>query len=247
MSSHPSGRLILHPPGEGAWNMSVDESLGESAGRDPTFVLRFYAWTEPTLSLGYFQAAEDRNQHFASRNCPLVRRASGGGAIVHDREITYSLVVPITDTARPPAPLYRLVHEGLIRALAAQGIAGAAMAGNAPPGDEKPFLCFARRSGCDVVLRGAKIAGSAQRKHRGAILQHGSVLLSRSAAAPELPGIRDVAGPCDESQLIADWQREIAHALGLEFSPGDLSSEERQRVEELWQEKYVTDAWNHRR
>src|SRR5436190_15116613 len=87
-------RLIIDPPLIGPMNMAIDEALLESAATDGVATLRLYQWSEPTLSLGYFQAAEERERHQASTNCPLVRRASGGGAILHDRELTYSLALP---------------------------------------------------------------------------------------------------------------------------------------------------------
>src|SRR5690242_1143259 len=86
-------RLILDPPAPGSWNMAVDEALLETAADAGIATLRFYQWNEPTLSLGYFQAAAERNQHSMSSGCPLVRRASGGGAILHDRELTYSIAM----------------------------------------------------------------------------------------------------------------------------------------------------------
>ena len=88
-------RLLHDPPAAGAWNMAVDEALLETAADSGVATLRFYQWNEPTLSLGYFQAATDRDQHPASRDCPLVRRASGGGAILHDRELTYSMAMSL--------------------------------------------------------------------------------------------------------------------------------------------------------
>ena len=71
--------------------MAVDETLLESAAETSATTLRFYRWDRPTLSLGYFQQTADRTQHPESADCPLVRRSSGGGAIVHDHELTYSL------------------------------------------------------------------------------------------------------------------------------------------------------------
>ena len=78
-------RLIIDPPRSGPMNMAIDEVLLESAATDGVATLRLYHWNEPTLSLGYFQAAEERERHQASTNCPLVRRASGGGAILPNR------------------------------------------------------------------------------------------------------------------------------------------------------------------
>src|SRR5688500_2618026 len=104
-------RLINDPPAPGAWNMAVDEALLESAAERGIATLRLYRWSEPTLSLGYFQAAGDRIQHPASLGCPMVRRASGGGAIIHDSELTYSLAIPQPDVrAHAATDLYEAVH-----------------------------------------------------------------------------------------------------------------------------------------
>src|SRR3954464_5256758 len=86
--------LIIAAPPDGAWNMALDEALLHRAETDGMATLRFYGWREPTLSLGYFQQHADRALHPASENCTLIRRASGGGAILHDRELTYSIALP---------------------------------------------------------------------------------------------------------------------------------------------------------
>src|SRR5689334_21696416 len=87
-------RLIIDPPRQGSMNMAIDDALLESAAEAGVATLRLYQWSEPTLSLGYFQAAAERKTHQPSLTCALVRRASGGGAILHDRELTYSLALP---------------------------------------------------------------------------------------------------------------------------------------------------------
>ena len=86
--------LIVDAPADGAWNMAADEALLHTVSNTETPVLRFYQWQSPTLSLGYFQSYADRNQHAASLEADVVRRLSGGGAILHDQELTYSLVLP---------------------------------------------------------------------------------------------------------------------------------------------------------
>jgi len=91
--AHPTCRLIVDRPAPGAWNMAVDEALLDAAVEQGVAALRFYQWSEPTLSLGYFQRHADRDSHAASHDCTLVRRQSGGGAILHDRELTYSLTL----------------------------------------------------------------------------------------------------------------------------------------------------------
>ncbi|MCA9268810.1 MAG: hypothetical protein KDA41_10090, partial [Planctomycetales bacterium] len=111
-------RLIASEPCSGAMNMALDEALLESAAEASSATLRIYQWSRPTLSLGYFQAAADRAGHVASRDCDLVRRQSGGGAILHDRELTYSLVLPAdVAAAQPHTHWYDAAHQALIAAI----------------------------------------------------------------------------------------------------------------------------------
>jgi lipoate-protein ligase A len=253
--------LLIDPPADGAWNMAVDEALLESAAAGRA-TLRFYRWTPATLSLGYFQAASDRTQHAASRDCPLVRRASGGGAIVHDRELTYSIALPQqTPRGMTAAALYDLFHQTLISALAEIGVV--AELHRPPTGTceaelrqnaAEPFLCFQRRSCGDIVYGGSKIVGSAQRRRRGAVLQHGSILLARSEYAPELPGIEDQfakrqgrAPHLDEGALIGFWTRRLAARLPAQWKPVRLSSQQRDLAKSLAQERFGARAFTHQR
>ena len=87
-------RLFLDGAAAGGWNMAADELLLEQASDTGQASLRIYSWSEPTLSLGYFQSHADRQTHAPSRDCRLVRRRSGGGAILHEHEITYALAIP---------------------------------------------------------------------------------------------------------------------------------------------------------
>jgi lipoate-protein ligase A len=265
------GRLILDPPGEGAWNMAVDDALLETAaaGGEPT--LRYYQWHAPTLSLGYFQSVADRQSHLASRDCSLVRRQTGGGAILHDHELTYSLALPpATARARRSEAWYELVHNALIRALADLGIeaelagtnaaiagatmgiagrqAGLAVVQAGRRMQREPFLCFQRLARYDVVAMGFKVCGSAQRSRRGAVLQHGSLLVSKSAQAPELPGIAEATGTeLSTSTLAAIWRPPLASSLEVDFVPSSLTQGERQAAKRLVSEKYGSAAWNRRR
>lgn len=249
----PDCRLILDPPGLGAWNMAVDEALLEFGGQDNGWTLRFYGWSEPTLSLGYFQAIESRQTHAASRNCPVVRRQSGGGAIVHDRELTYALVAPIGHVlARDSQRLYRAVHGAFVQALASVGVTARmhdpAVTPSPTPKAAESFLCFERRAVGDIVVGRAKIGGSAQRRRLGAVLQHGSLLLSRSSAAPELPGIGEFGGG---PRTWEDWRSLFSGALlgALELSPQIASPSDSilQAAARLAENKYGAAAWNRRR
>jgi lipoate-protein ligase A len=245
--------FLLDPPGDGAWNMAVDETLLEAAANGGQCSLRFYQWAVPTLSLGYFQAYADRQRHASSRNCAAVRRTSGGGAILHDHELTYSLAVP---DGHPLAAnrlgTYRVVHEAIIRTLAKWGVEARLfekpIAHPKPPVRPEPFLCFERRAAGDVVVGGEKIAGSAQRRCRGAVLQHGSVLLAKSAAAPELNGLKELtAKPILVEEFLQAWLEQLSETLAIHWRHGELSEEQRCRAERLAVEKYASAAWTNAR
>jgi lipoate-protein ligase A len=251
-------RLIVDPPASGVWNMAVDEALLESAAGGGPATLRFYEWNEPTLSLGYFQARVDRDQHAASRSCPLVRRASGGGAILHDRELTYSIAMPLTSRfGRAADSLYARIHGSLIESLADAGVPAILYAPEEGSGVRAaaipPFLCFERRSAGDVIGGQAgrfahKIAGSAQRRQRGALLQHGSILLARSLQAPELPGIAELAGVVLSADvLVAQWTPRLWAALGTKGDRGTLSTSEQTLAETFARDRFGSPDWETRR
>ncbi len=226
--------------------MAVDEVLLSWAAETGGCCWRLYAWEEPTLSLGYFQAYRDRRGHIASRDCPAVRRLTGGGAIVHDAELTYSLVVP---AEHPLAVcrdrLYETVHASLIETLAEWGIT-ARLCERAASGETAPdpFLCFQRRAPGDVLVGETKIAGSAQRRRRGAVLQHGSVLLDRSPAAPELASLADVSATgISPGALAGAWQPRLAERLRTTWDQRWLTPAERLRALDLAETCYSRLGW----
>jgi lipoate-protein ligase A len=254
-------RLIVDSPQDGAWNMAVDEALLDDAATDGSASLRFYQWREPTLSLGYFQSYQERYSHAPSRDVATVRRPSGGGALLHDRELTYSICVPAGDRlARDSESLYSAVHRVIINVIAEWNLVAAIHAdlGAVSAADEEPFLCFTRRTAADVVLcsadanssdAAAKIVGSAQRRRRGAVLQHGAILLDRSPSAPELPGVNDLAGApvTTADDLAARLEQPLAAALGLELRATPLPSQIRETAQRLQREKYSHRSWIQRR
>jgi len=185
----------LNDPALGAVeNMARDEALLRCIGPNQPPILRTYTWHPAALSLGYFQdVAEAREQSPHIRSMPLVRRTTGGGAILHDLELTYSLTLPIDHplVAGRPNCLYDAVHRAIASAVrdtlaisaqvdlhasvatepASPGVCGSAQRG--------PFFCFARRHAYDVVVlrpdgTSAKLAGSAQRRARVAMPQAGT-------------------------------------------------------------------------
>ena len=250
-------RLLRDPPAAGAWNMAVDEALLETAAASGLTTLRFYEWSEPTLSLGYFQSAADRQRHAASRHCPLVRRSSGGGAIVHDRELTYSLALAQRDTRSAAASeLLDLFHETLVETLAQFGVTsalyrpptGACDSRSAEDAASEPFLCFQRRTCGDLICGHAKIAGSAQRRRRGAVLQHGSVLLAASRYAPELPGIADIHGtPPVPAEFTDRWIISLTARFAAQPTLETLTSAEHQLACHFEKERFRSPVFTHRR
>lgn len=242
-------QLIIDEPASGAWNMAVDETLLRRAGETGAAALRFYQWSPPTLSLGYFQQYRDRDSHTASASIAVVRRTTGGGAIVHDREVTYSFVTPITDRfSGAVGDFVTQFHESLIAALQAQAISARLCGAAAKRETGQAFLCFQRREDPDVLIGEHKIAGSAQRRHKGALLQHGSVLLKASNHAPELRGINDLSvSPISVRELITGWTSNLAAALALQFTESSLTQRQRAAAIEVQHERFGCEDWTAKR
>jgi lipoate-protein ligase A len=248
-----TGACFFDPPANGAWNMALDEALLDQAASGAPAVLRFYQWSEPTLSLGYFQRFGDRNSHEPSRDCASVRRASGGGAILHDRELTYSLTLPSGHPfSRRANDLYRISHQALVEALANWGVSAFLQEPDvSPPSPDKlrePFLCFARRTRGDVLVNQWKVAGSAQRRSRGAVLQHGSILLGQSKFAPELPGLAQLSGQqIDADELATRFRSRLAEHLGINFERGRQLEEVLEAARRIEAAKFANSDWLHLR
>lgn len=246
-----NGRLIIDEPADAAWNMAVDQTLLESVSAGAPPVLRFYRWRQPTLSLGYFQSLADRQQHVASRDAPVVRRSSGGGAIVHDRELTYSLVLPIRDRASAGVQkLVDIVHRAIRGACSVANISLVRVGEHAAASRPPAFLCFQRRSSEDLECAGYKVVGSAQRRTAHAVLQHGSMLLSASDKAPELPGICDLVGRNIEvDEWIAAIVPQLRIGLGdvAAWQPAMLTEAERKAAEQTATARFSNPAWLGRR
>lgn len=246
-------RLVQDGPLSGSRNMALDQTLLEQVGRSQQPALRFYRWREPTLSLGYFQHLSERSTHRPSQSCPLVRRSTGGGAILHDREVTYSVCVPIRDRiSQQAAGLYRSIHDAIRRALATFTVVADRFAetpqAHRPATDPPPFLCFQRRTAEDLIVAGYKVVGSAQRRAAGAVLQHGSILLAASPAAPELPGIRELTGREIPADSLAERLAEIiAQQWELAWADDCWTAAERRRGEEIAKERFAAPGWTTRR
>jgi lipoyl(octanoyl) transferase len=241
-------RLLPLTAWDGVHNMAADETLLESAASGVAS-LRFYTWSEPTVSLGYFQAERLRQTDPSLAKLSWVRRPSGGAALIHDREVTYALALP----AGPPwqTGSYWLGHMHAIigKALAqltvrTQPFKSACKETTAFSG----LLCFQHFTPCDLMIQNSKVVGSAQRRQRGAIVQHGGILLSESPYTPVLPGIRELSGHDLSAEEVASRVCEAFVAdTGWTLKPDDWTNEERERLEVLAREKYGSDAWNRKR
>lgn len=231
----------------GAMNMAIDETLLQMASENGVTILRFYGWHPATLSLGYFQKATDRESHQPSLGCDLVRRASGGGAIMHDQELTYAFATPTNARWSDTEQTYLAFHETLVDVLAEYAVK-AKLHDESEGLRSQAFLCFQRRAVGDVTLEGQKIMGSAQRRAKNALLQHGSLLLAKSPHAPELDGIQEIAGKVIEvRELTTKWLQRLSARLKISFFPEGLSDNELEVARELCDQKFDRDTWICRR
>lgn len=208
--------LIEEKPHTGAWNMAVDEALLEHSADHEVRTVRIYGWKEATVSLGYFQKASEYFNDPRWQGLPVVRRLSGGGAILHHHEITYSCCLPAKDNwSRHPPDLYDAVHDAIVALLRQNGVP--LQKRGSQLGDDSQFLCFARGDERDLVIDGNKVMGSAQRRRRGAVLQHGSLLLTRSEYASQFSGLFDLApNVLGENRLARQIGQCIVESIGGE-------------------------------
>ncbi len=233
--------------------MAIDAAILDSLQPHGPATLRFYTWSRPTVSLGYFQPLVSHQSHVASRGADVVRRTTGGGAIVHDRELTYSIALPLADRSpRASLFLYQRMHQCIIRALAEIGIRAKPYGKTVSvPRSDEPFLCFQRRTADDLIVGGYKVVGSAQRRGSQGVLQHGSILLRTSIAAPELPGCFDVgAAPAAEGEAVAILRDQISQEAGkllnVDFTNGTVSLAEQDTARLVEQERYKSPVWHAR-
>lgn len=191
-------RILREPPAGGAWNMAVDEALARCRAPGEA-TLRIYRWARPTLSFGRNQPARGRYDETVAPliGAEVVRRPTGGREVLHDRELTYSIILPLRRLGGL-REAYAEVNAGLVDALRSLGIAAeAAPRLGRSPGPEAG-ACFAVAAPGEVTVAGRKLVGSAQARVEGSLLQHGSLLLalpSLSLEAFRAPPTSDAGGP----------------------------------------------------
>ena len=239
-SSVPGREWLLLDSGAGdpAGNMALDEALLEAMPRLWRPVLRFYGWTKPAASFGYFQKYAEVERATPLR--PLLRRPTGGGLVPHDVDWTYSLVFPAGHEWHllKAAASYRRVHEWLQNAFTGLKIHTELAAGRCPSGLGQ---CFAGYERFDLLCGGRKIAGAAQRRTRDGLLIQGSVR----------PVVNSEGHPlAADSPSRAEWQRAmcaVAGAQGIAWTDFEPDAGLSARAAELEARKYASMDYNRKR
>jgi lipoyl(octanoyl) transferase len=261
------------------FNMALDEALLEWHSKDeipPT--IRFYGWNPPTLSIGYFQKVEKEIDMEAVKKYGLgfVRRPTGGRGVLHDKELTYSVIVSEEhpDMPKSVTEAYRVISQGILEGFKMLGLDAYFAIPRTEEEKEglknpRSAVCFDAPSWYELVVEGRKVAGSAQTRQKGVILQHGSILLDIDEdklfdlfkypnervrermqrnfknKAVAINQLRENPVTMDEAKNAFKKGFEIG--LNIELLPYELSQDQLAFVNEIAARKYETDEWNFRR
>ncbi|EJG1227110.1 lipoate--protein ligase family protein [Staphylococcus pseudintermedius] len=260
------------------YNMALDEALLNFVSRgeiDP--VVRFYTWNPPTLSIGYFQrlSKEIDIEKVKEKGYGLVRRQTGGRGVLHDKELTYSVIVP---EAHPDMPqtvteAYRVISGGLLEGFKSLGFDAHFAVPRSKEEREKlkqprSSVCFDAPSWYELVVEGKKIVGSAQTRQKGVILQHGSILQDvdiddlfdmfifknerlkakmKEAFVEKAVAINDLSNETITlAQMEVAFKEGFKKALDIEFKPLELTVAQQDEVKAL-EEKYRSEAFLYRK
>jgi len=260
-----------------AQNMAIDEAIQilHAQGEAPP-TLRFYGWAPPALSIGYFQKVEKEVdlERLAAYGLDLVRRNTGGRAVLHDQEITYSVVVSEHHPLLPSSVTesYRVISSGLLQGFKELGLE----ASFAIPDEEmkknlkdpRSAVCFDSSSWYELVVEGRKVAGSAQVRQKGAILQHGSILIEvdeqklfdvcrfpsekvrkrlQDSFVTKAVALKQLL-PSIELNAIKDaFIVGFEKSLGIQIQQGRLTEAETRLADQLLLTKYATREWTYRK
>ena len=260
------------------YNMAMDEALLNFVSRgeiDP--VIRFYTWNPATLSIGYFQRLEKEIdiEKVKEKGYGLVRRQTGGRGELHDKELTYSVIVPESHPKMPTTvtEAYRVISQGLLEGFKNLGFETYFAVPRSKEEREKlkqprSSVCFDAPSWYELVVEGRKIAGSAQTRQKGVILQHGSILQDidvdelfdlfifkhdrlknkmKEAFVDKAVAINDISEKHITLNEMEDaFKENFKEGLQIEFKPLTLTDEQMNEVKEL-EEKFRSDEWTYRK
>jgi len=266
-------RIIEDPPAHGAWNMAVDEAILESVYSGSSLpTLRLYAWQPACLSLGLAQPHEEVNaESLAANGWDVVRRPTGGRAILHIDELTYAVIAPESEARVSGGVLksYLRLSEALLEALRLIGLNPEANEKGSNHNSNKPNpVCFEVPSNYEITVNGRKLIGSAQARRKEGVLQHGALplygdltriihaLRFTDAQAAERARERLLAHATtverelgeapDFTQAKSAFITAFERTLNLDLRTGDLSETEEQRAQTLMTEKYAHPSWTER-
>lgn len=262
MDSRRRWRFLLDQPRDGPTNMAIDEAvaLACTRGWSPPS-LRLYRWAIPTVSLGYNQPIRGQIDlsRCAERGIPAVRRPTGGRALLHHHELTYSLAFPSARDNRAVLQDYRWISECFVLALRNLGVE-AAVSRAGPSRVDTGGVCFLSAARYELTVNGRKLMGSAQRRYDGAVLQHGSLLIRMDHSLwmtvfPEARELKSRATVLESllgrspswEELVAAVREGFEKGGEIEFDPGGLTVQEESMVEELVARRYGSPAWTARR
>lgn len=255
-------RLIESEIADAAWNMAVDEALLRLQPQIGRATLRFYRWEVPTLSIGYFQKSASVDLEACRRQgYTFIRRPTGGRAVLHDRELTYSFVCGLDQLPSTVNGSHERISQALAHGLRRLGFEPQLTRKSAIG---KSDACFDAPSYSELTIAGKKVAGSAQTRSRNALLEHGSIPLEFDAElltsllrtdgrsewlAESLR--RRAAGLNDLSTRVIRWdelrraiQAGFEEEFGFALEPVELSAEERDLARKLRDTKYRSEDWN---
>jgi lipoate-protein ligase A len=260
-----SWRLLYTGNNTAAMNMAIDEVLLRQQGEEALPTLRFYGWTRPSFSFGYFQKIAEAVDlpKCQQRGIDLVRRPTGGGTVIHGWDLTYSVAVPLDNPLIPKDTLgsYRLISEGIITGLRQLGIKAEHYSERANSDDMLRNICLTNPTKYDVLIDGKKVAGAAQRRKQGIMLHQGYIALDM----PPDDVTNLIATQDDLSQVVTTSsiainaihqsqleKTKLAHAIASGFEAtlnigliaAELKTMEIDMAAHLAKTKYETDKWN---
>jgi lipoate-protein ligase A len=265
-------RLLVDSPAQGAWNMAVDESLLEQVGRGESLpTLRLYAWQPACLSLGYAQPFADVDStRLRERGWEVVRRPTGGRAILHTDELTYSITAPLDESRVAGTVLesYNRLARALLAAVKSLDVPVEMKEHKRGQEAAQGPVCFEVPSAYEITVKGKKLIGSAQARRKEGVLQHGTLPLvgdlgritdalvfpdefARAAAAEKLLSrattVKSVLGREIEWKTAAQaFVHAFESELNLTFETGEITASEKERAEVLLREKYAHPTWTER-
>lgn len=254
-------RIITHEVNHAFFNMAVDEAISEAVRQKlspPT--LRLYQWSRPSLSIGHFQKISDVDTDYCDKmDYPVVRRLTGGRAILHDTELTYSFSAL---TCSPPFSTslhenYSVISNAILLGLRSCGIkANISFEKKRNSGRRNP-ACFKAVSYGEITISGKKVIGSAQKRYRNGFMQHGSILLDFDAKKlcnvlvhgdenvfRDITSISDHAEDISFDNLGLSIKKGFEESLGIKLISDSPTKFEISLAKELEKNKYSTKDWN---